>query len=161
AMFITRRHVSRRTFLHGAGAAVALPLLESMLPAATPLAQTAARPRTRLGCIYFPHGATMYKWTPAADGAGFDLPAILQPLAPFGSADNGTSGPNLRRPWGGVRATATHTRPRARFMGGAHAEAGPLARWGSPADQFAARHIGQDTPLPSIELTIEEASTSC
>ena len=57
--FVTKKHLSRRTFLHGAGVAVALPLLESMVPAATALGQTAARPRTRLGCIYFPHGAIM------------------------------------------------------------------------------------------------------
>src|SRR5205814_334699 len=83
AMFIAKLHLSRRTFLHGLGAAVALPFLESMLPAATPLAQTAATPRTRLGCIYFPHGATMDKWTPASEGAGFELSDILQPLQPL------------------------------------------------------------------------------
>jgi len=60
-MFISRRHLSRRTFLRGAGVTLSLPLLESMVPALTPLRLTAASPRTRLGCIYVPHGATMYK----------------------------------------------------------------------------------------------------
>ena len=66
--FVTKRHLSRRTFLRGAGVSLALPLLDSMIPAATLLGQTAARPRTRLGCIYVPHGAIMSKWTPATEG---------------------------------------------------------------------------------------------
>ena len=58
-MFITKKHLSRRTFLRGAGVTLALPLLDSMVPAATALAQSAATPKTRMGCIYIPHGATM------------------------------------------------------------------------------------------------------
>ena len=81
--FLTRKHLSRRTFLNGMGVTMALPLLESMVPAATPFAQSAARAKTRLGCIYFPHGATMDKWTPEQEGPGFELSEILQPLAPF------------------------------------------------------------------------------
>jgi hypothetical protein len=64
-MFVSKKHLSRRTFLRGAGVTVALPLLESMVPAATPLRQTAASPKSRMGSIYIPHGATMDKWTPA------------------------------------------------------------------------------------------------
>ena len=160
-MFIAKLHLSRRTFLHGLGATVALPFLESMLPAATPLAQTAATPRTRLGCIYFPHGATMDKWTPASEGAGFELSDILQPLKPFHDAVNVISDLSHPQAYGGGSATANHNRSAATFLSGAHAEAGPQARLGITVDQFAAQHIGQDTPLPSIELTIEEASTSC
>ena len=66
-MFITKKHLSRRTFLRGAGVTVALPFLESMAPAQTPLSKTAAAPKTRLGCIYIPHGATMDHWTPATE----------------------------------------------------------------------------------------------
>ncbi|PYQ95778.1 MAG: hypothetical protein DMF97_16440 [Acidobacteria bacterium] len=160
-MFIAKLHLSRRTFLHGLGATVALPFLESMLPAATPLAQTAATPRTRLGCIYFPHGATMDKWTPASEGAGFELSDILQPLKPFHDAVNVVSDLSHPQAYGGGSATANHNRSAATFLSGAHAEAGPQARLGMTVDQFAAQHIGQETPLPSIELTIEEASTSC
>jgi len=72
-MFITKKHLSRRTFLRGAGVTLSLPLLEAMVPALTPLRLTAATPRTRLACIYVPHGATMYKWTPASEGRGFAL----------------------------------------------------------------------------------------
>ena len=81
--FITKKHLSRRTFLHGAGVTLALPLLESMVPAATALAQSAANPKTRLGCIYIPHGATMDKWTPTGEGTAFQFSEILQPLEPF------------------------------------------------------------------------------
>ena len=77
-MFITKKHLSRRTLLRGAGAAIALPLLDSMIPARTALAQTAATPKSRLGCIYIPHGATMDKWTPAAEGTKFEFSEILR-----------------------------------------------------------------------------------
>ena len=81
--FITKKHLSRRTFLSGAGVTIALPFLESMIPAATPFRQTAAaKTRTRFGAIYFPHGATMDKWTPATEGK-FELTPTLQPLADF------------------------------------------------------------------------------
>ena len=79
-MFITKKHLSRRTFLRGAGVTVALPFLESMVPAQTPLRNTAAIPKTRLGCFYVPHGATMYKWTPAGEGKDFQFSETLSPL---------------------------------------------------------------------------------
>ena len=160
-MFITKKHVSRRTFLHGVGASVALPFLESMVPAATPYAQTAARPKTRLGCIYVPHGATMDKWTPGQSGSSFELSDILQPLAPFKDRVNVISDLSHPQAYGGGSATANHNRSAATFLSGAHAEAGPQARLGVTVDQFAAQHIGQDTPLPSLELTIEGPSVSC
>jgi len=160
-MFITKKHVSRRTFLHGVGASVALPFLESMVPAATPSAQTAARPKTRLGCIYVPHGATMDKWTPEQAGATFELSDILQPLASFKDRVNVISDLSHPQAYGGGSATANHNRSAATFLSGAHAEAGPQARLGITIDQFAAQHIGQDTPLPSLELTIEGPSVSC
>src|SRR4051794_39664392 len=90
--FVTKKHLSRRMVLRGAGVAVALPLLESMVPALAALGQTAAKPRTRLGCIYFPHGAIMNRWIPAAEGTGFELSEILQPLKPFQSHINVISG---------------------------------------------------------------------
>src|SRR4030095_12413383 len=82
--FVTKKHLSRRTFLHGMGVTVALPLLESMIPAASTLAQSgAAAPRTRLACIYFPHGPINKKGKPTTAGAAFELTDILQPLKPF------------------------------------------------------------------------------
>src|SRR5512138_763206 len=84
-MFLTKKHLSRRTVLQGAGASVALPLLDAMIPAGTALAQTAAAPKPRLAFIYFPHGAIMDQWTPAQEGRDFELSPILKPLEPFKS----------------------------------------------------------------------------
>jgi len=67
-MFITKKHLPRRTFLRGMGTAIALPLLDAMIPARTALAQTAANPTPHLGFIYFPHGAIMNQWTPKTEG---------------------------------------------------------------------------------------------
>ena len=82
-MFITKKHLSRRTFLRGAGVAVGLPLLDAMIPAATMLAQTAAKPMPRMGFIYFPHGAVMDRWSPSEVGKNFEIPQILKPLEPY------------------------------------------------------------------------------
>ncbi len=159
--FLTKKHLSRRTFLNGMGVTMALPFLESMVPAGTPLAQTAAKARTRLGCIYVPHGATMDKWTPATEGSGFELSEILQPLAPFRDRVNIVSDLSHPQAYGGGSATSNHNRSAATFLSGAHAEAGPRAHLGVTMDQFAAQHIGQDTPLPSLEMMIEDATLSC
>src|SRR5687767_13756055 len=82
-MFLFGKHLSRRTVLKGAGATIALPLLDAMVPAGTALAQTAAAPSPRLGFVYFPHGALQDKWTPTRAGRAFDFPFILEPLEPF------------------------------------------------------------------------------
>jgi hypothetical protein len=158
--FITKAHLSRRTFLHGVGVTLALPLLESMIPAATLLGQTAAKARTRFGAIYFPHGAIMPQWTPAAEGAGFELTPILQPLKPFYNQINVISDLRHANAYGSG-ATANHNRSAAAFLSGAFAETGAQPSLGITVDQIAAQKIGQDTPLPSIELTIEEPSLNC
>ena len=160
-MFIAKKHLSRRTFLHGVGVTVALPFLESMVPAATALAQSAAKGKTRFGAIYFPHGATMDKWTPATEGVNFALTEILQPLQPFMSYVNVISDLSHPQAYGGGSATSNHNRSAATFLSGAHAEAGPKAHLGITMDQVAAQHIGQETPLPSLELMIEDATLSC
>src|SRR5690606_8919335 len=91
-MFITKKYLSRRTLLRSGGAAIGLPLLSAMVPAATALAQTAAARRVRMGFFYLPHGAIMDNtrfgkeanaWTPDIEGRDFDLKPILEPLAPF------------------------------------------------------------------------------
>ena len=79
-MFITKKHLSRRTVLRGVGAAIALPMLDAMVPA---LASTPQKPLVKMGFIYFPHGAVMSKWTPDAEGKSFELAQILSPLEPF------------------------------------------------------------------------------
>jgi hypothetical protein len=158
--FITKMHLSRRTFLHGMGVTMALPLLESMIPASTAFGQTLAKPRTRLGAIYFPHGAIMPKWTPAQEGAGYELTEILQPIKPF--YDQVSIISDLRHANAyGSGATANHNRSAAAFLSGAFAEVGAQPSLGITVDQIAAQKIGQDTPLPSLELTIEEPSLNC
>ena len=82
-MFITKKHLSRRTFLRAAGVTVGLPLLDAMVPAWTALAQTAAKGKPHMGFIYFPLGAIMDQWTPASAGKNFELPTIIKPLEPF------------------------------------------------------------------------------
>jgi hypothetical protein len=164
-MFITKKSLSRRTFLQGVGATVGLPLLDSMVAAQTPLRQTAAAPKTRFVAFYVPHGATMDKWTPATEGTGFAFTEILKPLEPHRDRVNIISG--LAHPYvagaGGadVSAGANHTRAAAVFLTGAVPERGAQAHLGVSADQVAAQAIGQDTPLPSLELSIEEAVLAC
>ena len=157
--FLTKKHLSRRTFLNGVGVTLALPLLESMVPAMA-LGQVAQARRTRLGCIYFPHGAIMPKWTPATAGAGFELTEILQPLAPFKAQFNVVSGLEHKQAYGSG-ATANHNRSAASFLSGAHAKTGAEPHLGITMDQVVARAIGQGTPLPSLELAIEGASLNC
>jgi Protein of unknown function (DUF1552) len=121
-MFITKKHLSRRTLLRGAGASIALPLLDAMIPAHTALAQTAAAPKVRVGFVYFPHGAVRQFWTPKKTGNDFDFSHVLKPLEPFREGRNGRN---------------------------ASSQAGVTV------DQHIVRHIGQGTPLPSLEMCTE------
>lgn len=164
-MFITKKHLSRRTLLRGAGTALALPLLDAMIPAGTALAQTAASPLPRLGCIYIPHGATMEKWTPAQEGRNFPFSEILQPLQAFREHLNVISGLANEpvAPWEGEDSggAQNHTRAAAAFLTAAHPVKGDRAFVGESLDQLVALAIGQDTPLPSVELSIEPSGLSC
>src|SRR5262245_60860212 len=82
-MLITKKHLSRRTFLQAAGATLGLPFLDCMVPALTAQTSTAAKPSPRLSFVYLPHGAIMDQWTPKKEGANFELTPILQPLKAF------------------------------------------------------------------------------
>jgi hypothetical protein len=157
--FITKKHLSRRTLLRGAGVTLALPFLESMVPAQTLLKNTAANPKTRLGCFYVPHGATMYKWTPSTEGKGFEMSESLSPLEKYRDHLNVIT--NLAHAAAtGADAGAEHARSAAIFLSGGRPQKNTV-RVGTTVDQIAAAHIGQDTPLPSIELAIEDVSLSC
>jgi hypothetical protein len=159
--FITKKHLPRRTFLRGAGVAIALPLLDSMVPAQTPLGKTAASPRSRLGCIYVPHGATMDKFTPATEGKDFAFTEILMPLEKY--RDRLVIVSNLAHPQAagvGSDAGADHARSAAVFLSGAHPEKESV-HVGITIDQIVAEKLGQDTPLPSIEMAIEENGLNC
>lgn len=159
--FITKRHLNRRTLLRGMGVSLALPLLDSMVPAQTPLAGTAANAKSRLACVYVPHGATMYKWTPEQEGSGFAFTETLQPLEKFREYINVVT--NLAHPAAGGEgsdAGGDHVRSAAVFLSGTHPERDTI-RVGATLDQVAASQIGQDTPLPSIELGIEDLGSNC
>jgi hypothetical protein len=159
--FITKKHLPRRTFLRGAGVTIALPLLDSMVAAQTPLARTAANPRSRLECIYVPHGATMDKWTPAQEGKGFEFTETLQPLEKY--RDRLVVVSNLAHPQAagvGSDAGADHARSAAVFLSGAHPEKESV-HVGTTIDQIVAEKLGQDTPLPSMEVAIEENGLNC
>ena len=151
-MFLTRKFLSRREVLKGAGATIALPLLDAMIPARTVLAQTAAAASPRLGFVYFPHGALQDEWTPARTGRDFDFPFILKPLESMREHVTVVSG--LRNkggesssPHGIIEETWLNcVSPRKR-----DAKTGV----GVTVDQIAARHLGKDTSLPSKELCAE------
>jgi hypothetical protein len=155
-MFVTKKHLPRRTFLKGVGVSLALPLLDSMVPARTLLAQTAARPLSRLGFVYVPHGAIMDKWTPATEGTGFEFTPILKPLEPFRDRLNVVSGLGHRA----ADTTAVHSLSPTTWLSGVRPKAtqGVDAYAGVTADQIAAQHIGQETVLPSMELATEDHS---
>ena len=147
-MFITKKHLSRRTVLRGVGAAVSLPFLEAMVPAATALANTAAAPKPRLGFFYFPHGAIMDSWTPARTGADFEVSPILTPLAPF--RDQLTVVSNIGNKPGESRAV--HALVPATWLSCVHPKESLSPSMSATVDQIAAQQIGQDTPYPSLEV---------
>ena len=153
-MFITRKHLSRRTFLQSAGATLALPFLESMIPAMT--AQAATNSGTRLGFVYIPHGAIMDKWTPKTEGSDFEFTPILKPLEPMRSYVNVVSGLGHKA----ADSTAVHSLSPTTWLSGVRPKPtqGPDAYAGVTADQIAANQIGQDTTLPSMELATEDHS---
>src|SRR5438477_10760602 len=155
-MFITKKHLPRRTFLRGMGATLALPLLDAMVPAGTLLAKTAANPASRLGFVYLPHGAIMDRWTPAQEGAGFEFSPILKPLEPFRDHVDIVSGLGHRA----ADTSAVHSLSPTTWLSGVRPKPtqGVDAFAGITADQIAAMKIGQDTPLPSIEIATEDES---
>src|SRR5213594_1328607 len=165
-MFITKKHISRRTVLHGMGAAVALPFLESMTPAMTRLAE--AKPRTRLACLEMVHGSagsTKYgieknMWAPAATGREFDLaPSSLVPLDPWKDYITIVSNTDMRpaEAFELHEVGGDHFRSSAVFLTQAHPKQteGSDVYCGTSFDQLYAQSFGQDTPLPSIQLSIE------
>src|SRR5215216_3927755 len=158
---IFKKHLSRRTFVQGMGATIALPLLDAMVPAQTPLVRTAATPQTRLGLCFIPHGAVMTQWTPASVGR-LELSPTLSPLAAH--RDQVVVLSNLAHAMAGPQGPGDnggdHTRCPAVFLNGIHPKRtdGADIQAGVTIDQIAAGKIGQDTLLPSLELAVEDYS---
>jgi hypothetical protein len=170
-MFITQKHLSRRTLLRGAGVAIALPLLDSMVPAQTPLRKTAAVGRARFAAIEIVHGAagsTMdgsakHYWSPAAEGSDFEITPTLQSLAPHRDYLTIVSGTDLNNAsaLSPREEGADHTRSSAVFLTAAHPKMteGSDIYLGTSIDQIYAQKAGQETPLPSIQLCIEDVGS--
>src|SRR5262245_15961269 len=130
--FITKKHLSRRTFLRGSGVTLALPFLESMLPAQT----TSAAAKTRLSFIFFPHGVTMDKWLPATTGTGFEFMPILKSLEPFREYINIVSNTYAPMAYGAdASAAANHARSSAVFLSGAKPDESARPSLGQTVDQ--------------------------
>jgi len=160
-MMIFRNTIPRRTFLRGVGAAVALPLLDGMVPAFA--SESAAKPNLRLGIVYVPNGIIHDKWEPATEGAGFEMTPSLTPLAPFrdrmlvlGNLDQKNA---AARPGEGG---AFHSRSCATFLTGVHAKPteGNDLRAGVSFDQIAAKEFGKHTQLSSLELALDPPETA-
>src|ERR1035438_240596 len=158
-MFITRKHIPRRAFLRGAGIALALPFLDSMVPAQTPLRRTAANPKTRFTGIFVPHGMAPGYWVPEKPvlEAG-NMPFIFKPLEPFREQTVIMSGlwSKSAEPPPGVTG-ADHWVAAAYMCGNKPKKTtGADIQDGTTVDQLIAQKIGQETLLPSLQLAIED-----
>jgi hypothetical protein len=154
-MFISKLSLSRRTFLRGAGAAIALPLLDAMLPAFTPLAKAAAAPRTRFGAIYIPNGAIVDEFFPKSFGTNWEFTPILKPLEPF--KNQLVVVKNLTRSHPGSQV-GDHAVSVGGYLTGVwpkRTEAEDVYA-NTTIDQVVAKQIGQDAPLPSLEVATED-----
>lgn len=149
--FITKKFMPRRTFLRGVGATMALPLLDSMVPAATPLIRTAATPVRRLGFVFMPMGCDNTRWTPPGDTLD-QLSPILSSLAPVRQHVTAISNLELQNAYPGSHATSN-----AAFLSAAKAKLTESTDYylGTTVDQIAAQRIGQGTQLPSLELAMD------
>src|SRR5213592_1764349 len=154
-MIITKKFMPRRTFLRAMGATMALPLLEAMVPAGTPLARTAAQPVRRLGFVFMPMGCDITRWTPP--GKDLDqLSPILSSLAPLRAHVTVLSNLELANAYPGTHATSN-----AAFLSAAKAKLTESSDYylGTTVDQLAAKQIGQETQLPSLELAMDLMQT--
>jgi hypothetical protein len=152
-MIITKRALPRRTFLRGVGATVALPLLDAMIPSLTAHAQTAASPVKRLGFVYIPMGSHITSWTPpCASGPLTELSATLSPLAAVKQHITVLSNMELKNAYPGTHATSN-----AAFLSAAKAKWTESSDYylGTTVDQIAAKQMGQETQLPSLELAMD------
>jgi hypothetical protein len=174
-MFITKKHLSRRAVLRGLGVTLGLPLLDSMVPAQTPLSKTAATPPTRLACLEMVHGSAgstgegtnKHYWSPEKTGRDFEFSQTLEPLAPFRDYITIVSDTDLHpaTAWSAAEEGADHFRSSAVYLTAAHPKMTEGSDYyvGTSIDQLYAQKFGQDTPLPSIQLCIEmvDASGAC
>ena len=173
--FNTKKYLSRRTMLRAAGVSLGLPFLDAMVPAQTPLHKTAAQPRPRLACLEMVHGSAgstiegtrKAYWIPAKQGRDFEMPFSLTPLEPYRDYLSIISNTDLHHADAFIASEdgADHFRSSSVYLTASHPRQteGSDVRCGVSMDQVYAQAYGQDTPLPSIQLCIEnvDASGSC
>ncbi|MEE8350106.1 MAG: DUF1552 domain-containing protein [Acidobacteriota bacterium] len=155
-MIITRKSLPRRTFLRGIGTTLALPLLDSMVPALA--AAPAAQPPTRLSFVYVPNGMIMDQWTPTTLGSNYELPSILEPLASFRNDMLVISGLAHNTGWAlEGEGPGEHARASATFLTGVHPKKteGADLRSGTSIDQIVAREFRKHTQLASLEVALD------
>jgi len=156
--FVAKKSLPRRTFLRGMGAALSLPLLDAMIPAATASTKTAARPVRRLGYVFMPMGCDQSRWTPpGTDGKLGELSPILASLAPHREHVTAFTNLELRNAYPGSHATSNSS-----FLSAAKAKHTESSDYylGTTADQLAAQQIGGETQLPSLELSMDMLQTT-
>ena len=158
-MIVVKKAIPRRTVLRGLGAAVALPLLDSMVPSLTAIAKTAARPIKRFGVVYVPNGVVIERWTPVAEGAAFEFSQVLKPLEPFRKHLLVLSGLTQNANGETSRSGAVHGRCATKFLTGTiprpFGQEGNDFHAGVSIDQMLAQQLGRDTELSSLELSLE------
>ena len=155
-MIITHKAVPRRTILRGLGASLALPLLDSMVPALAAANQAPATP-SRFGVVYVPNGMVMQAWTPAAEGPGFEFLPGMKPLEPFRDQLLVVSGLASTPPASAPNGAGVHARASTRFLTDIHPKRSDTSEVlaGVSVDQLLARELGRQTQLASLELAIE------
>lgn len=161
-MIITKKGLSRRTLLKGIGAAVALPLLDAMVPAMTALAKTPAKPVTRFGAIYVPNGVIPGQWFPTKEGADFEYTPTLKPLEAYREQMLVLSGlDSVPPPPPGERQFNNHADASTRFL--TDTTPSHILRAGVSMDQVLAKQWGKETALSSLEIALEsvDSGTSC
>ncbi|MDF1656879.1 MAG: DUF1552 domain-containing protein [Verrucomicrobiales bacterium] len=154
--FLTRKSLQRRTVLRGLGASLSLPLLDAMIPAATALGATAAKPVKRLGYVFMPMGADLSRWTPGSEDNLDTLSPILESLASVKNQVTAFTNLELQPAYPGSHATSNSA-----FLSAARAKLTESTDYylGTTADQIAAKEIGHETQLPSLELAMDMMQT--
>ena len=157
-MMVVKKSIGRRTVLRGLGVTLALPLLDSMVPALVAVRRTAGAPLKRFGAIYVPNGIMMKNWTPAAEGTGVELSAILKPLEAYRDRMQILSGLCSNHIPSGAHAGAS-----TKYLTGMPGVQGTQLRAGVSVDQLAAREMGKHTQLASLEVSLEasDSTTVC
>ena len=156
--FISKKFLDRRTFLRGSGTTIALPLLEAMIPALTPLSATAAAPVKRFVGVWHPHGAAPGYWSPVTAGSNFDFSYITKPLEPYRDRITLITGLDVPEAYSTEEEPGGNHARGAVFLSGARPRRNAVSPYlGTTLDQIIASEFGQDTILPSIQLGVEDA----